>query len=120
MCAAFTCVWLRGNEWPAHWRPDRVGLMCLCETLSEDMPAAAVYEVQPDALLRPDANEIIDSLLRKTAVVVVINLHQQRRRLIGQWRTVCNSPAIAPPHVLPVAACNSLPALSRMTGPAAA
>jgi hypothetical protein len=59
--------------------------MCLRELLELTTPAAAVYEIRPGALRRPEAAEILAALQRTTAAVAIIDFRGQRRRLPGFW-----------------------------------
>jgi hypothetical protein len=91
-CAEFSCTWLEDVRWPAAWRPDRCGLLCLREEIDDGMTAAAVYEIQPDALQQPPASQILNELQSTSRMVVLINA-QKRRRMLGRWR-------IDAPHAL--------------------
>jgi len=42
LCANFGCVWHQDEIWPASWRPDQSGLLCLREQIQPDLPAALV------------------------------------------------------------------------------
>jgi len=101
ICAEFHCAWLRDTTWPGSWRPDRSGLLCLRETLEEDLPAAAVYEILPGALERPGAAAILDVLRECTDMTVVIEYGRQQRRVLGKW--AAHAPAVGTsPHYVPL------------------
>jgi hypothetical protein len=102
VCVRFACAWLRDKSWPAGWRPDRCGLMCLRELLELTTPAAAVYEIRPQALRRPEAARLLAVLQQTTAAVAIIGFQGQRHRLPGSWST----PTVCEPVPLPnFAAC---------------
>jgi hypothetical protein len=96
-CVRFACAWLRDKSWPLAWRPDQCGLMCLRELLELTTPAAAVYEVRPHALGRPEAAEVLAALQRTTAAVAVIDFHGRRRRLLGSWSATAADAPVPPP-----------------------
>jgi hypothetical protein len=85
MCVEFACAWFRDPTWPAAWRPDRSGLMCLREMLKPGFPGAAVYEIAAGALDRPENAGILEELEATTAVMAVVDLHQRSRRVLGTW-----------------------------------
>lgn len=85
VCRGFHCAWRADTNWPESWRPDRAGLLCLRERLGGKLPAAAVYELRPGALRTPLADMILDELRRTTAVVVTIDLAENRRSTPGRW-----------------------------------
>jgi hypothetical protein len=65
-------------------------------------PAAAVYEIRPQALRRPEAAEILAALRRTTAAVATVDCRGRRQRLTGLW----SAPAGHDPILLPTfAAC---------------
>ncbi|MCR4411732.1 MAG: hypothetical protein NUV77_04820 [Thermoguttaceae bacterium] len=85
MCIEFRCAWLADPGWPAAWRPDRSGLLCLREMLDCGLPGGLVYEVRSQALASPIASQILDEIQRTTSVLVTIDTHQNRRHLPGRW-----------------------------------
>jgi len=97
-CANFACSWLDDSAWPESWRPDRSGLFCLREEIEPGTPAAAVYELRPNALQTPVAAEILTELKRTTVVVAIINARQQRRKLLGNWVVSPPQPTVPAPH----------------------
>jgi len=101
VCDEFACAWLKSPDWPEAWRPDRSGLMCLCEELDPGLFASAVYEVRPGALRKPLALQIIERLRESTAAVVLIDHSRQRRRcLLGRPRGAAPHRAMPAPHFL--------------------
>lgn len=94
ICADFACGWLRNALWPPTWRPDRSGLLCLEEAISSDASTATVIEIQPGALLRAEAAEIVRHLLQSTVSVSIVNSQGHRESLLG--RTVGNPTAPLP------------------------
>lgn len=72
-CARFACQWLRDPLWPAPWRPDRAGLLCLREVIEGAVAAAEVYEICPGALKRPEAAEILKALARTAATISIVD-----------------------------------------------
>ena len=85
MCVEFACAWFRDPTWPAAWRPDRSGLMCLREMLEPGLPAAAVYEIAFGALDRPENCDILSELRATTAVIAEVDLRRRSRRVLGTW-----------------------------------
>jgi len=85
MCVEFTCAWFRDPTWPAAWRPDRSGLMCLREMLEPGLPAAAVYEIAAGGLDRPENGDVLRNLVATTAVIAVVDLQRRSRRVLGTW-----------------------------------
>ena len=85
ICRDFRCAWLADPSWPDAWRPDLSGLLCLREPIANEHPAAAVYELRPDALVVAPAVEILAELQRTTTAVVLIDCGKNRRRLPGYW-----------------------------------
>ena len=96
-CNNFACVWFVDESWPAAWRPDRSGLLCLREQI-EGHSAAAVYEIRNDALQTPLATEMVNELRRTTAVFVLVDLHQRRRCLPGRRIDDAQQQIIPVPH----------------------
>jgi hypothetical protein len=96
VCRGFRCAWLADLSWPVAWRPDLSGLLCLRETIADQLPAAAVYEVRPAALDSPLAAAVIAELQRTTAVVALIDMDERRRRLPGLAAPVTARPEFAP------------------------
>lgn len=84
LCADFRCAWLADASWPEAWRPDCSGLLCLRERVGGSLPAAAVYELYPGALLRREGARIVEELRKSTAVLVTIDVRARRRRLVGR------------------------------------
>ena len=84
-CVNFACAWLDDTDWLENWRPDRSGLFCLREEIEPGTPAAAVYELRPNALQTPVAVQILTELKRTTVVAAIINARRQRRKLLGNW-----------------------------------
>ena len=117
-CSDFSCAWLANEHWPPSWRPYESGLLCLRETLDGKFPAAVVYEIRADALLEPRAAEILDELLRTTAVVAVVNFQQRRVHLSGRWCRDPAQPQLPRPHFASLAATRapvpSHPAVARV------
>ncbi len=99
-CRQFRCVWLAEPSWPLAWRPDQCGLLCLREEVHEGVAAALVYEIQADAVARPTTESILASLQDSTAVVALVNLHQQRHLLRGSQWVENGEYAIRRPHFL--------------------
>jgi Fe-S-cluster containining protein len=97
-CVNFTCAWLDDTDWPEGWRPDHSGLLCLRALIEPGTPAAAVYELRPDALQLPVAAEILNELKRTTTVVAIINVQQERKKLLGNWVASPPEPAVPAPH----------------------
>jgi hypothetical protein len=62
------------------WRPDRCGLLCLREELDGTTSAAVVYEIRPGALESASAGELIEALIKGSAVVVTVSLNGRRAR----------------------------------------
>ena len=100
LCVDFQCTWLADASWPEPWRPDRSGVMCLRETIDDDMPAAAVYEVRRGALDEPIVAEIIEELKRTTAVIALIDREQERRCLLGHLGIPTAKTTVRKPHFL--------------------
>jgi hypothetical protein len=98
VCVAFRCAWLADGGWPDAWRPDQSGLFCLRERLGNGLPAAVAYEIQPGALDHQTAAAILAELQRTTAVVVAIDVHERRQRLVGRWRADEAHPVVPAPH----------------------
>lgn len=100
ICRQFRCAWLAEPRWPLAWRPDQSGLLCLCEQIADGISAALVYEIQPDAIMRPTTEAILASLKDSTAVVALVNLQQQRCLLHGcQWSEAAEH-TVRRPHFL--------------------
>ena len=85
VCARFRCAWLAATDWPAAWRPDQSGLLCLREILPDGKPGALVQETRPGALLEPEAKDILLALMHSCAVVVVVGPDGRRRLMHGCW-----------------------------------
>jgi hypothetical protein len=83
LCKDFRCAWHADASWPDPWRPDRSGLVCLRETLSDGLVAAAVFETAPGALQSETGRQILAELQRTTSVVAMVDADQQRRCLPG-------------------------------------
>ena len=97
-CVDFACAWLDDTDWAASWRPDRSGLFCLRAEIEPGIPAAAVYELWPNALQPPVAAEILTELKRTTMVIALINAQQQRQKLLGNWVASPSQPTVPTPH----------------------
>jgi hypothetical protein len=97
-CVKFSCAWLGDTEWPESWRPERSELLCLRAEIEKDRPAAAIYELEPDALQSSIAADILSELKRTTTVVAVIDAQQERRKLQGNWVASPAQPAVPAPH----------------------
>ena len=74
--------------------------MCLRETIDDDMPAAAVYEIRQGALDEPMVARIIEELKRTTAVIALIDSKQQRRCLLGHLGIPTTKATVRKPHFL--------------------
>ena len=72
--------------------------MCLRELLELTTPAAAVYEIRPQALRRPEAAEILAALQQTTAAVATVDFRGQRRRLPGFWFAPTGHEPVPPHH----------------------
>ena len=83
ICADFRCAWLQNDTWPADWRPDISGMLCLREALAEDMPAALVYELREGALAEPAAATVLAELVESNALVVVVDAQEHRHVMPG-------------------------------------
>ncbi len=99
MCVDFRCTWLSDPTWPEPLRPDRSGLLCLREMLADGVPAALVYEMRTGVLQTPEAVKILAELQRTTAVIVIIDAGQHRRRLTGTWQAEPRQ-AVRQPHFI--------------------
>ena len=99
-CVDFACAWLDDTDWPESWRPDHSGLFCLKAEIEPGTPAAAVYEIRPDALQTPVAAEIFTELKRTTMVIAIINAQQEREKLSGNWVASPPEPAVPAPHFI--------------------
>ena len=99
-CVNFSCAWLDDTDWPESWRSDHSGLFCLKADIEPGTPAAAVYELWPDALQTPVAAAILTELQRTTMVIAIINVHQERERLSGNWVASPPEPAVPAPHFI--------------------
>jgi len=64
------------------------------------MSAAAVYEIRDDALQDPVAVEIIENLKETVALIVMVDMHQHRRRLWGKWSVESAQTDVPAPHFL--------------------
>ncbi len=95
VCAEFACGWLRNALWPPHWRPDRCGVLCLEETLPSGQSHATLVEIQPGALDKADAREIVEHLLLSTNVVSTVNSQGERESVFGRRLLTPTTPA---PH----------------------
>ncbi len=84
VCAEFACGWLRNALWPPHWRPDRCGILCMEETLPSGTSRATLVEIQPGALQKADAQEIVEHLLLSTAVVTTVDCQGERESVFGR------------------------------------
>jgi hypothetical protein len=93
VCVEFACGWLRNALWPPHWRPDRCGILCLEDTAPSGTACATLVEIQPGALHRADAQEILDHLLLSTAVVSTVNCQGERESVFGRRERVSASTA---------------------------
>ena len=100
MCVDFRCAWFGDPSWPERWRPDRCALLCLRQDLDGKVPAAAVYETQPQARRQSVAQEILAELVRTVAVVVVIDTEGRRWQVPGHWLPHTKHEAVPPPHFL--------------------
>lgn len=103
LCVNFRCAWLSDESWPAEWRPDRSGLMCLREEIEEGLPAAVVYEIYPGAIEGPTADEIMEELQQTTVVSAIVDVRNSRRRLLGKWDIRMAEPAVPASHPRQVA-----------------
>lgn len=70
-CAKFRCWWLGEPAWPAAWRPDKSGLLCVPEDLQRRSGRVRVYEIRPGALEGPMANALLAALELCAAVELV-------------------------------------------------
>ena len=61
-CAKFQCWWLSEPAWPAAWRPDRSGLLCVSEDPDRRLRRVRVYEIRPAALAEPLAGQLLAAL----------------------------------------------------------
>ena len=78
-CVDFVCAWLADPVWPKAWRPDRSGLLCVRETLEGHLPAAVILEIRPGTLVKPEANDIVNHLLRTTVALAIIDAQGRRQ-----------------------------------------
>jgi hypothetical protein len=58
--------------------------LCASELLEAGLPAAAVWETQSGALLKPEATDIVNYLLRTTVAVAIIDAQGRRESILGQ------------------------------------
>lgn len=100
ICRRFRCVWHMEPSWPQAWRPDRSGLLCLCEEIDDGLSAALVYEIERDAIARPTTESILAKLKESTAVVALVNLQRQRQLLRGRQWVEPAEPVVRRPHFL--------------------
>ncbi len=61
-CAKFRCAWLIEPAWPAQWRPDRSGLLCVPEDLEHPAGRIRVYEIRPGAFDEPTGAQLLAAL----------------------------------------------------------
>jgi hypothetical protein len=54
------------------------------ELLEVGLPAAAVCETHPGALLRPEATDIVNHLLRTAVAVAIVDAQGRRESILGQ------------------------------------
>lgn len=99
-CRSFNCAWLVDPTWPAQWRPEQSGLLCLREEIDGGIYAALVYEIQKDAIARPSTRAILEKLKESCAVIAVVNLQQQRQLLHGRQWSESAAHGVRRPHFL--------------------
>jgi hypothetical protein len=80
-CRRFECAWLADPAWPAHWRPDRSGLLCLREWIAGSMRAAAVYELRSRALRSSTGRAVIRALQQSCSLIAVTKADRSRFNL---------------------------------------
>jgi len=97
LCRDFACTWLKRNDWPPEWRPDRVGLLCISETLGESLMGALVYELRPGALQSSAAAAIL-ARLRDSCDFVVTVTESGLRQLTPGLRVDRGEPTRRAPH----------------------
>lgn len=84
-CAALSCQWLDQSSWPTAWRPDRSGLVCLCEQRESGL-WATIYEWQPGALTGPVGAEILAELSKSAAGMTTIAVYEGIVRPTALWQ----------------------------------
>lgn len=97
ICRDFVCTWLKSPDWPPEWRPDRVGLLCITETLGESLIGALVYELHPGALQSSAAAAMVKRL-RDACDFVVTVTESGLRQLTPGLRVDRGEPARRAPH----------------------
>jgi hypothetical protein len=84
ICADFACAWLLDTSWPPSWRPDRSGLLCLDEAIPSGPYAATVLEIQPGALLKSEAADIVNHLLQTAIAVSIVDAQGRCESVLGR------------------------------------
>lgn len=70
-CAQFQCWWLSEPAWPAAWRPNRSGLLCVPQGFDRRSGRVRVYEIRPHALDDPVAPALLAALEACASVELV-------------------------------------------------
>jgi hypothetical protein len=99
-CRRFQCAWLADPTWPLAWRPDRSGLLCLCEEIDHGVSASLVYEIQNDAISRSTTEPVLEKLKESSSLIALVNQQRQRRLLRGYWRVGDGDHGVRRPHFL--------------------
>jgi hypothetical protein len=107
-CRQFRCAWFCETTWPAQWRPDRSGLLCLREEIDDGVPAAVAYEIELGAIERSTTAAILAQLQQSTAVIALLDMQRQRQVLRGNLWVDPAGHAVRRPHFLkPINAVNA-------------
>ncbi len=99
-CRQFMCVWATEPSWPLDWRPERSGLLCLCEEIEQGISAALVYELERGAIERATTEPILEKLKESTVLVALVNSQRQRRLLRGHQWVDLDEHEVGRPHFL--------------------
>lgn len=97
LCRDFACSWLKQDDWPPEWRPDRMGLLCISEMVGESLLGALVYELRPEALRTEDAARLLARLTESNDFVVTVT-ESGTRQLTPGLRFDRGEPPRRAPH----------------------
>lgn len=96
MCRDFACTWLKRHDWPTDWCPDRIGLLCITESVGTSLLGALIYELRPGALRTEAAAALLGRLTEMCDFVVTVTESGTRQLTPGLRFDPGDSPRRAP------------------------
>ncbi len=103
ICQQFACTWLKQIDWPADWRPDHSGLLCLTEHIVSGISGSAVYEMMPGRLTTPLGQAIVSAVGRLSHFVTCITADGRRYNHPVEYRPPVPTRGVTEPHFVHIA-----------------